>query len=581
MAGPFQFETYHNPYVQSISQLMLAPAQAQAQAAQTIGQAQANAALARGQAWSGAAQNIGQDVASIARQYAQQQQQAPINQLNAIRAREAARLEAGGQAVARMEQPQQLPPGVEGPQPENYLTPEGLFDIPKMSKALSGMGYGDKAPDLLQHAETINNSIQKSIENEKQSAKDHAVLLGDLAAGALKLANAGTPLEQAMDTVVQPALATKRIKPEEYAQVKQQLMALSPDKQVAGLTSLMDQAAQISPNKTLAEGATETDRYGRVVATGQQKAGEGQHVINGQLVGPDGKPIGEPVPKQIDPIEQALHQAQLAEINAKLNGTVPLSQKDRAELQIQRERLAMEQKNNEAAPTLTPDALNLTAKMYAMTGQLPPMGLGKTGAAVRASIINKAADEYKSLDLPQQIAAYKANQQSLTKVQGTADKVSAFENTAGKNLDQFLSLAEKIPDTGSPWVNQPIRSLDVKTLGSTDLAAANAAREVALREIARVTNDPNLSGSLTDSARKEIQGLSPESATFAQIKAVAKVLRQDMANVHSGLNEQIADIQRRIAIPPGQVVQPTAPAALVPTMRYNPATGKVEPIVKP
>lgn len=60
--GPFTFEAYHNPYVQSISQLMMAPAQAQAQGALTAADAQARAQIASGQAWAGAAQGIGQSV---------------------------------------------------------------------------------------------------------------------------------------------------------------------------------------------------------------------------------------------------------------------------------------------------------------------------------------------------------------------------------------------------------------------------------------------------------------------------------------------------------------------------------------
>ncbi len=206
----------------------------------------------------------------------------------------------------------------------------------------------------------------------------------------------------------------------------------------------------------------------------------------------------------------------------------------------------------DVAPVLTPDALKLTAHQFAMTGQLPPMGMGKAGATVRTAIINQAAEEYKGLDLPSQVAAYKANQSSLTKLQGTADKVAAFESTAGKNLDQFLTLAGKVPDTGIPWLNSPIRTLNANVVGSTNQAAFNAARDVALREIARVTSDPNLSGVLSDSARKEVQALSPESATFAQIKHVATVLKQDMANVKSSLNEQIGSIQQRIATPPGE-----------------------------
>ncbi len=243
-----------------------------------------------------------------------------------------------------------------------------------------------------------------------------------------------------------------------------------------------------------------------------------------------------------------------------------VGREEAAQQETARHNRAMEGQGD-AALSLTPEAKALTAHQYAMTGQLPPMGMGKEGAKVRTSIINEAAKIYQGLDLPSQQAAFKANQASLTKLQGTADKVSAFENTAGKNLDQFLSLAEKIPDTGVPWVNTPIRAVNAKMVGDTNQAAFNAARDVALREIARVTSDPNLTGVLSDSARREVQSLSPENATFGQIKAVAKVLKQDMANVKAGLSDQITDVRQRIATPPGGTAAPAAAGPAVGTVR--------------
>ncbi len=196
-----------------------------------------------------------------------------------------------------------------------------------------------------------------------------------------------------------------------------------------------------------------------------------------------------------------------------------------------------------SAQTLTDAALDQAAQKYLVSGSLPPgMGMGPQ----RTAIMNRAAviDPKAALALNQ--ATFKADQANLTKLQTTEGTLSAFENTAGKNLNQFLATAAKIPDTGVPWLNQPLRSVNAKLLGSADQAAFNAARDVALREIARVTNDPKLSGALTDSARAEVAGLSPSNATFAQIKRVAEILKQDMANVHSGITEQIAIVKAGI-----------------------------------
>ena len=139
-----------------------------------------------------------------------------------------------------------------------------------------------------------------------------------------------------------------------------------------------------------------------------------------------------------------------------------------------------------------------------------------------------------------------ANTQSLVGLQKNRDAVVAFENTAGKNLDMAINLASKIPDSGSPWVNTPLRSLNMSGLGSADQAAANAARQVANNEIAKVTSSPGLTGQLSDSARHEVEAYNPQNATFAQTVAVAKVLRQDMANRHQAYDSQLAEIKGRM-----------------------------------
>lgn len=214
---------------------------------------------------------------------------------------------------------------------------------------------------------------------------------------------------------------------------------------------------------------------------------------------------------------------------------------------------------SEAAPDLSPEALTLTAKQYAMTGQLPPMGMGKTGAAVRTKIINEAAKQYAGLDLPTQVAAYKANQESLKKIQTQADAMKAFEATAGKNMDVFLGLASKVVDTGSPILNKQIRAIDASVLGGEDQAAFNVALRTVIPEYAKILSNPGLSGQLSDSARKEIEQVVSGNATMGQLIASAKILKQDTANRRQSYDDQISDIQKRIATPPGQ-----QPAAAVP-----------------
>jgi len=83
-------------------------------------------------------------------------------------------------------------------------------------------------------------------------------------------------------------------------------------------------------------------------------------------------------------------------------------------------------------------------------------------------------------------------------------------------------------------------------LGSPDAAAYNAARQVAINEIAKITSNPTLVGQLSDTARKEVEAFNPAGATLKQSVAVMKLLKQDMQNRTDALDAQIGAIRSRI-----------------------------------
>ena len=193
------------------------------------------------------------------------------------------------------------------------------------------------------------------------------------------------------------------------------------------------------------------------------------------------------------------------------------------------------------------NARDMAAENYFQTTQLPS---GMRSPAISAAIITRAAQLHPNgtTELAGNRAAYDANKKSYDNVTGTLDTLSAFESSANKNMDQFLNLTKNLPNTGMPWLNTPIRDLDQNLVGAEWMPAINAARSIMDREIARVTNDPKLSGSLTDSARAEVSGINPANATLGQIVHVTQTLRNDMSNVHSSLAQQKQDIGSRLGI---------------------------------
>lgn len=204
----------------------------------------------------------------------------------------------------------------------------------------------------------------------------------------------------------------------------------------------------------------------------------------------------------------------------------------------------LKSRSEQSDVSLSADAKALAAHQYLTTGVMPSVGLG---AKLRAEIMNEAGRLAGDMDVASNQAAFAANKASLTNLQKNTDAIKTFEQTAQKNLDLFINTAKKVVDTGSPWVNTPLRLIDEKLLGDEDLAALRAARQVASNEIARVTTG-NMSGTgiVTDRSRSEYDAALSGDATMAQIYATAGILRQDMANRIESNEDQTADVKKRL-----------------------------------
>lgn len=211
-------------------------------------------------------------------------------------------------------------------------------------------------------------------------------------------------------------------------------------------------------------------------------------------------------------------------------------------------------------PDLSQEALDQAAEVYATNQQLPSMGLGKQGGVMKRRIMDRAAELFPGGDMAGQAAAYKADRQSLQQLQVKMDNLSAYEKMAGKNLDVMEEAQKGVYDSGIPIANHFIRTLQ-RAGGNANVAKFDIARQTAAIEAARILNNPNLTGELSDSARKELNDIVRGDATTEQALAVLGVIRRDFRNRFDATTAQLGEIRGRIDSRKSRRPQPGAPAA--------------------
>lgn len=242
--------------------------------------------------------------------------------------------------------------------------------------------------------------------------------------------------------------------------------------------------------------------------------------------------------------KKPVDQQELQDFLAKNPGKGPL---DFAKLKATLSPQATFNINQQAGGGLTDVAKDQAAEKYFSTGQLPTnIGRGAAGAAVSKSIMNRAAELHPDANLAANSAEFAANKISLGKLQTNFDQVSAFEGTALKNLDLYVSRAKAIPDLGTKFANVPLRMITGKMIGEKNYAAMQAARQTAATETAKVLGSATASGVLSDSQKKDASDVLDGNLPLAATLEVVQTLKQDFANRHQSYADQIADIKGRL-----------------------------------
>ncbi len=157
----------------------------------------------------------------------------------------------------------------------------------------------------------------------------------------------------------------------------------------------------------------------------------------------------------------------------------------------------------------------------------------------------------------------KALAADLTKLTQQRSAITQYEQTALKNMDYLIQLADKVDRSGIPVLERWLRGGE-KAMGDNDVRAFVAQLEVVKPEIARILSNPNLTGALTNYARQEIEAFMDPGMSAKNVRTVVELLKRDFQNRARSLDDEINSVRSQLRnLTPGQgpapLPQPTAP----------------------
>lgn len=232
----------------------------------------------------------------------------------------------------------------------------------------------------------------------------------------------------------------------------------------------------------------------------------------------------------------------------------------------------------EGTPELTPQAIETLAQQVAAGGDIPSLGLGKSGAALKAKILNRAAEVQAAngndgAAMVMVKAARKANATALTDLTKRNGVMSQSKNTAVANGNLLVSAAATgAGTTGSPVLNRWQQAYRSGVKGSPEVAAFGLAINTFANEYAKVVSGATGAAGVAEGARQEMLKHLSEASTPEQVATIVKQAKLEMASSTESMAGQIAETRRQLSTG-GQstLTAPPKPAAKAP-----PTVGKVE-----
>jgi transcriptional regulator with XRE-family HTH domain len=167
----------------------------------------------------------------------------------------------------------------------------------------------------------------------------------------------------------------------------------------------------------------------------------------------------------------------------------------------------------------------------------------------------------------------KAMTSALSRAQQQKVAVDSFSNSEIKNLDLLVQFAEKVDTTGVPAIERWLRA-GKKAGGDKDVQAFIFQLNIVRPGIARIVSSPNLTGSLTNKARDEIEAGMGEGISAEQLRWIAPQIKRDVANRKDAIDDEVdrlnGEIRARL-----QAVAPGSPSAAAPATPARPRSPPV------
>ncbi len=139
----------------------------------------------------------------------------------------------------------------------------------------------------------------------------------------------------------------------------------------------------------------------------------------------------------------------------------------------------------------------------------------------------------------------KADSATLTQLTKQKASIDSFERTAIANGEKLKQLADKVDKSGVPAIERWVRAGRQAT-GDVDVAQFNAQMQVYRAEVAKIISNPNLTGVLSDQARREVDAFMSGGASAKQIKAVVDLLTQDFGRRQKSIDDEITAVKSHL-----------------------------------